>query len=212
MKIAIFGAGGLGREISCFIKLLNREKQSWELIGFFDDGLRKGSLNEYGEVLGGLDELNAWPEKLALSIAIGDPESIHLVAARIANPNITFPNIISPDLFVLDRDSFKLGKGNIITAKCIISCNVKIGSFNLLNGNVIVGHDVVIGSYNAIMPSVNISGEVEIGDCNFIGVSSSVLQRVKVGSRVRISAGSVVIRKTHDDSVYLGNPALKMKY
>lgn len=212
MKIAIFGAGGLGREISCLLKLLDSEKKSWDMIGFFDDGVRKGSQNEYGAVLGGMDELNAWTEKLALAIAIGDPKSIYSVVGRISNPKITFPNIISPDLLMHDQESFKSGKGNIIAAKCIISCNVKMGDFNLLNGNVIVGHDAVIGSYNAIMPSVNISGEVEIGDCNFLGVSSSVLQRVKVGNRVRISAGSVVIRKTQDDSMYLGNPAMKLKY
>ena len=59
--------------------------------------------------------------------------------------------------------------------------------------------------------SVNISGGVEIGDYNFMGVSSVILQQIKVGSGVRIGAGSIVIRKTQDNNLYIGNPAVRVK-
>ncbi|MBQ1739289.1 MAG: transferase, partial [Clostridiales bacterium] len=37
MKIAIYGAGGFGKEVACLIKRINDNGGDWELIGFFDD-------------------------------------------------------------------------------------------------------------------------------------------------------------------------------
>lgn len=49
--IAIYGAGGFGREIACLIMIINGslEQPEWNLIGFFDDGRHKGERNEYAE-------------------------------------------------------------------------------------------------------------------------------------------------------------------
>ena len=38
MIIAIYGAGGLGREIACVLKKINMVTPTWNLLGFFDDG------------------------------------------------------------------------------------------------------------------------------------------------------------------------------
>ena len=35
--IAIYGAGGLGREIACVLKKINMVTPTWNLLGFFDD-------------------------------------------------------------------------------------------------------------------------------------------------------------------------------
>lgn len=55
--IAIFGAGGFGREVACLIISINNhiecEDDHWNLIGFFDDVKEKGFKTEFGEVLGG---------------------------------------------------------------------------------------------------------------------------------------------------------------
>ena len=57
--IAIYGAGGFGREVACLIKRINEKEPTWNFIGFFDDNAElKGTRNEYGEVLGGMKELN----------------------------------------------------------------------------------------------------------------------------------------------------------
>ena len=42
-KIAIYGAGGFGREVACLLNKINEVKLTWELIGFFDDGLAIGT-------------------------------------------------------------------------------------------------------------------------------------------------------------------------
>lgn len=210
--IAIFGAGGFGREIACLINLINRENPAWNLIGFYDDNASLwGQEIGYGKVLGGIDALNSREAPLSIVVAIGVPQTLRIVVEKIKNPVIDFPNIIAPSVTFLDRVSVSMGKGNIICSSCLLSCNISLGDFNVLNGFIPVGHDTVIGNFNVIMPSTNISGGVNIGDENFLGVKSTVLQYVKIGNNVRVGAGSVVMRNTKDGNLYMGNPATKVK-
>ncbi len=37
MNIAIYGAGGFGKEVACLIDRINDNGGKWNLIGFFDD-------------------------------------------------------------------------------------------------------------------------------------------------------------------------------
>lgn len=210
--IAIYGAGGFGREIACLINKINEKKPEWKIIGFFDDGKQKGTRNEYGEILGGINEVNSYPEELALILAIGSPKIVAKIVQNIVSPKIYYPNIISPDTIFLDKDNMSMGQGNIICSGCLISCNVTIGSFNILNGFISVGHDTKIGDYNAIMPSVKISGEVTIGNKNFFGVNSVVLQQIGVGNNTVVGANSLILRKTKDGMTYIGTPASIIKY
>ncbi len=210
-EIAIFGAGGFGREIACLINIINKEKPTWNIVGFFDDNPSLwGRDIGYGKVLGGIDTLNRWDVSLSVVIAIGVPHTLRIIAEKIINPLVEFPNIVAPSVTFLDKESVSTGKGNIICSSCLISCNVTLGDFNILNGFIPVGHDTEIGSYNVIMPSTNISGGVSIGEENFLGVKSAVLQYVKIGKDVRVGAGSVVMRNTKDGNLYMGNPATKV--
>lgn len=206
--IAIYGAGGFGREVACLINLINRDKPAWNLIGFYDDNEELiGTNNEYGKVIGGIDQLNAYNAELAVAIAIGNPVIVKKIVENISNMNVTFPNLIAPDVVLMDKNNYSLGQGNIICSKCWISCNVHFGNFNILNVGVMVGHDAFFGNYNSLMPCVNISGEVTVGDENFFGVSSVVLQQKRIGNKTVIGGNSMIIKNTKDGRTYIGNPA-----
>ncbi len=209
-KIAIYGAGGFGREVACLINKINEKNPLWELVGFFDDGIAKGSKNEYGVVLGGIKDLNDYPESLSVAIAIALPKIKEKVHNNITNPRIDFPNIISTDIDYLDKDNISIGKGNIICRGCWLSCNVVIGDFNILNVNNSIGHDTKLGNYNSLMPNVNLSGEITINNRNYFGVGAIVLQQIKIGSDVTVGANSLILRKTKDGMTYIGNPAKVM--
>ena len=212
-NIAIYGAGGFGREIACLIRLINERKSEpeWNLIGFLDDNAELwGTKNEYGTVLGGADWLNEYTEQLAVAIAVGSPGAVSAITTRINNPQVTFPNLYAPSVTFLDKESLKIGQGNIFCTNCFISCNVQIGNFNLFNGYIPIGHDARIGDCNVVMPSCNISGGVVMGNGNFLGVQSVVLQYIKIGNNTRIGANSVIMRKTKDGYLYIGNPAKRV--
>lgn len=210
--IAIFGAGGFGREVACLINKINENKATWNLIGFFDDGIEKGKRNEYGEIMGGIDELNKVTKELSLVIAIANPKIQKIIFSKIDNIFVDFPNILAPDVLLLDKNTFKIGIGNIFSFNNIISCNVQIGSFNIFNWSNTIGHDVVIGDNNSFMPCVRISGEVSVGDNNFFGVGAVVLQQITIGDDTVIGANSLILRKTKNGMTYVGNPATIIKY
>ena len=213
-RIAIYGAGGLGREVAGGIQRINiGGKEQWQIVGFYDDRLPVGtSVSHYGKVLGGMDELNAVEEPLALAIAVGAPATRKRIFERITNPNITFPNLIAPSFRILDPSTFKIGQGNIIQDNCSVTCDVEIGNYNVFNGSNAMGHDVKVGDYNVLMPGVRLSGEVSVGNCNLLGVDSVVLQRVKIGSSVTLGAGSVLMTKPKDGNTYIGVPAKKFDF
>lgn len=209
--IAIYGFGGFGREIACLIKMINQIKPTWNLVGFFDDSVEAGTKNRFGSVLGGFEKMNTWGKPLNVVMAIASSAVLKSITQRVNNDMISFPNLIAPNTIIFDEESLKMGKGNVVFFGCRISCDVEIGDFNLANGAVSFGHDVSIGSYNVLSPSTRLSGNCSVGDENFFGVYSTLLQGVKVGNNVRIGAGSIVIRKTRDNSLYMGNPAKLVK-
>lgn len=212
--IAIFGAGGFGREVACLIKRINEKELTWNLIGFFDDNqeLKGKMISHYAPCLGGIDELNAYTKELAITIPIGNPQSVKKVYLSIKNDKIYFPNLIMTDFLMADVETFKIGKGNIIQGDCSVSCDVVFGNFNVLNGGIAFGHDAKVGSFNTFMPGTRISGEVQIGDENFFGLGSIVLQQIKIGNNVRLGAGSVMMTKPKDGNLYIGNPAAKFRF
>ena len=213
MNIAIYGAGGFGKEVACLIKRINANGGDWNLIGFFDDSKPEGMpVSSYGTVLGGMDLLSSYAEPLAIAIAINDNKAVRRIRESISNPNVTFPNLVDPSLFLVDGDTLKMGEGNVIQNDCMISCDVTIGNFNLINDHVVVGHDNVIGNFNGLMPAAHLSGGITIGDNNLLGVASVVLQGLTIGNGVTLGANSVLMTQPKDDSTYLGVPAMKFDF
>ena len=213
MKIAIYGAGGFGKEVACLIDRINANGGDWQLIGFFDDSKSPGmTVSRYGKVLGGMNALDAVNEPLAIAFAINDNKVVRRIRESITNANITFPNLIDPSLFLVDKLTVKMGVGNVIQNHCMISCDVTIGSFNLINDHVVVGHDNVIGDYNGLMPGAHLSGGITIGDNNLLGVASVVLQGMSIGNGVTLGANSVLMTQPRDNTTYLGVPARKFDF
>ena len=211
-KIAVFGAGGFGREIACLINRINLKKNIWNFIGYFDDDENLwGTENEYGKILGGSAMLNEWDEHIDVAIAVGTPRALKTIREKLYNDNICFPNVIDPSFEIIDENNYEIGEGNIIQRHSSISINVKIGNFNVFNGSDALGHDVVIGDYNVIMPAVRISGLVKIGNCNLFGVGSIVIQQMVIGDNVNLAPGSVLMAKTKKEGIYMGIPAKKFK-
>lgn len=211
--IAIYGAGGFGKEVACLITSINDSSAEvrWNIVGFLDDSVAVGTeVSHFGKVLGGLSVINSWDKPLSLVIAIGNVKVLNKLTSNIHNLNIDYPNLIHPSVNIADKDTFKIGRGNIIQRFSTASCNVTIGDFNILNSSVQIGHDVAIGNYNSFIPGVRISGDVNIGNGNFFGVGSIVLQQIKIGNAIKLGAGSVLMTKPKDGNLYMGNPAKKI--
>lgn len=213
-EIAIYGAGGLGREIACLIRRINdsSEQPIWKLIGFFDDGIEKGNELEYGTILGGFNELQMWDKEIHLVLAIAAPNTRSKIVNAITNGNVNYPTLIDPNCIFFDKNNFVAGIGNLICSGCQFSCDTEIGDFNIFNCFISVGHDTKINDYNSFMPGVRVSGEIRIGDYNMFGANSFIHQQVKIGNNVVIAPCSALLRKPKDGNTYYGIPATVMKF
>ena len=210
-KIAIFGAGGFGREVLEQIHDINNIENRFEIVGFFDDDQSKKEIHGY-PLLGGIEEINKWETDLGLVVAIGTPRIKKVIIERIKNLHISYPTIIHPSVMIGDRKYVKIGKGCIICPASIITTDVIIGDFVTLNLACTVGHDTTIKDYSAFMPTCNISGEVVIGESVYCGTGTKIINQKVVHDNVIIGAGAVVVKDIPANTVVAGVPARFLKY
>ena len=171
-KIAIYGAGGFGREMAGAINRINLAgKDQWEIVGFYDDNKPIGTeVSHYGKVLGGINELNAVTEPQALTIAVGNPSSRKRIFESITNQNISFPNIIAPSFKVLDPETFKIvGNFNVLMPGVHLSGEVSIGDCNLLGVDSVVLQQIKVGN-NITLGAGSVLMTKPKDNCTYIGV------------------------------------------
>lgn len=210
-KIAVFGAGGFGREVKMLIDQINAVNPQFEFVGFFDDGVTKGTAVNGFSVLGGTEELNKWVSPIAVVLAIGNPATKKKIVSKLSNQNISYPSLIHPTA-LLGADDVSIGEGCIICAYNVITVNVTIGNHVILNLACTVGHDTVIGDYSSFMPAINISGEVVLGEGVYGGTGAKIINQVEVGSYTVIGAGAVVAKSLPAHCTAVGIPAKPIKF
>lgn len=210
--IAIYGAGGFGREVLTLIEDLNHKDYSYRFVGFFDDSKQKGeSINGF-PVLGGMEDLNAWGDPICLALAIGDPVIKKKVFDGITNPNVSFPTLIHPSVMIGDRHFVEIEEGCIICGGVIITVNIIIRRFVILNLSCTVGHDTEIGAFASFMPTVNISGEVNIGEGVYVGTGAKIINQLSIGEWTVVGAGAVVAKSLPAHCTAVGVPAKPIKF
>ncbi len=205
--IAIYGAGGLGREMTLMIQQINKVSNQWNIIGFFDDGLMRHDKVDDWLVLGGLTEANGWNKKFGIVLAIADPHVRQKLSIQLINPQIHFPTLIHPSCNIGYEQRNVFGKGVILTANVVLTTNVKLEDFVIVNLATTIGHDVTIGKCSSIMPGCSISGNVQIGERNQIGTGARFLQNISIGDDSVVGAGAVVTKSFPAKSKLIGVPA-----
>lgn len=211
--LIILGTSGLAREMAMLVEQINAQTHRWEILGFVgESGCRTGKNLGIAPILGDDDWLLAEDFKADLVVGIGYPKVKARVLARCLEQGDRFcyPNLIHPKA-TLDFRRVELGRGNAITAGCVLTCDITIGDFNLFNLNTTVGHDACIGSFNVFNPGVNISGGVRIGDRVLIGTGAQILENVTIGSDAVVGAGAVVTKDVPEGETVVGVPAKPLK-
>jgi sugar O-acyltransferase (sialic acid O-acetyltransferase NeuD family) len=211
LKIAIIGAGGFGREVKTIIDAINKVEFRYDFSGYYDDGVAVGTVVNGFPVLGSIEDLNLVKEELCLVLAIGNPHTKRTILSKIKNNVLSFPNLIHPSVIISD-DFVVLGKGNIICAGTILTCNIKIEDFVILNLCCTVGHDTIIESYCSFMPSVNISGEVVVKRDVYVGTGAKIINQLEIGESVIVGSGAVVAKSLPSFCTAVGVPAKPIKF
>ena len=205
--IAIYGAGGLGREVLMLIRQINENRKEWDPIGFFDDQRPVGTMIDGVPVIGNIDWLNSLKEELFIVIAVAEPHIKLKMLQKITNRNIVFATLIHPSVQMAHYQNSNIGEGTIITAGNIITTGVNIGKHVIINLKNTIGHDAEIGDFVSIMPGCNISGNVRIEECVFIGTAAGIINGVRIARNSKVGIGSVVLQDTREGETVFGVPA-----
>lgn len=210
-NIVIVGAGGFGREVKIIIDDINKVNPEYKFLGFYDDNIEKNLKVNGFPILGTINDLNNLKEQTFVAFGIGEPKTKMNLVKLLNNENLQFPTLIHPSS-VISNDEVNIGKGTIICAGNIITCNIQIQDFVTINLMCTVGHDTLIKNYCSFMPSVNISGEVEIHECVYVGTGAKIINRLQIGKNTIIGAGAVVSKSLPENCTAVGIPAKPIKF
>lgn len=210
-ELVLYGAGGMGAEISFLVEQINRVQPTYHLLGFVVDSeyYRENVFINGYPLLGDAKWLLEHKDEVVCTCAIGNPAARHKVQESMEVQGVRFETLIHPTAAI--NPSSAIGAGSVIGRSCGVSDNVQIGKGCFMNGPVVsVGHDVKIGNYTILMPKVQISGHCRIGNEVMVGGCSFINPHIKVEDKAVIAPGSVVFGRVKAETHVLGNPAHKI--
>jgi sugar O-acyltransferase (sialic acid O-acetyltransferase NeuD family) len=195
-RIAVYGAGGLGREIRGMVEDKSTGQPQLEFAGYIDDGFKAQPATDMDSI-----------DDIVVAVAL--PGSRKKIVTGLSSSRYPFNPLIHSS--VQPRSSIKIGRGCILCAGVRLTVDVSIGSFVIINLNATIGHDVKLADFVSVMPGVNISGNVSVGEGAFIGSGATILQGLSIGKGAVVGAGAVVTKDVAPGITVVGVPARPMK-
>jgi sugar O-acyltransferase (sialic acid O-acetyltransferase NeuD family) len=209
--LAIFGAGGLGREVLVLVHQINEQRPTWRLTGFYDD-VRPAPDTLHGlPYLGTTNDLNATPSPLHVAVAVGNSQSRAAVVRQLTAPALSFATLIHPGVACAPYQHLQIGAGCIISQGCILTTDIVLGQHVLLNLGCTVGHDALLEDFCSLMPHANIGGAAHLETGVYLGTNATVINQVRVGAHTIVGAGAVAVRDLPAHCTAVGVPAQVIK-
>nr|WP_255463728.1 NeuD/PglB/VioB family sugar acetyltransferase [Pantoea formicae] len=205
VKLAIYGAGGMGREVLILARQIHQDSPRWDDIVFIDDIAP-------GRVLKGVPVMSfeqAIAEPIEVAIAVGEPALRAKLANKVREQGISLATLIHPDIVV--SDCTRIGAGCVLAKGVFLSCDVTLGENSCMQAFSSVGHDAYIGNDVVISTYVTTGGNVKVHDRVFIGMSAVIQEKVNVGADTIIGMGAAVFNDIAASMIALGNPARVMR-
>lgn len=210
MQVAVYGAGGFGREVAWLVEACNTPQAPQATVCFIED-----NPTFYGRVINDLpvlslaDARERFPDAL-VACGIGSPQVRQKVVAKTAAVGFHFATLIHPRV---ERSRWiEIGDGAVICAGNILTVNIQLGCQVQINLDCTVGHDVIMGDYTTLAPGVHVSGWVHFGQRVYVGTGAAIINGTEdaplvIGDDVVIGAGAVVTRSVPPGITVVGVPA-----
>lgn len=207
--LAIYGAGGLATEVYLLAQQINEKQKRWKKYVFIEDDLSKKALK--GNPVVDFETIKNSYDRNSLEcvIAIGEPQTRKEIFKRLINDNFNLTTLIHPNVYI--NENIEIGKGSIVNANCLLTCDIKIGENVYIQPNAILGHGSIIDDNCLISSGVIIAGNCHIHERTYIGLNVPIKENTNIGCDVIVGMGSVVFNDLSDNVIALGNPARPMK-
>ena len=209
MKLAIYGSGGLGREVFFLAETVMRHSSPYSELLFIDDTKPAGyfcsramcPFDDFAEKYS--------PEDTHVVIAVGEPAQRKILAEKIAAAHYRLGRLISPDL--QQSSDIEIGAGCLVFPGSILLPGVTIGENTVLQSGIVLTHDDRIGRNSVLSPRAVLGGAVSVGDNCYIGLAAAIRDHVSIGTDCIVGMGAVVTGNVEANSVVAGNPARKIR-
>ena len=187
---------------------------SYNIIGFIDDNVdNKFVIIEKKKILNRNKDLTELIKKKNVMgiITFGDNFLRKQIFSKVhkINKNFKWEKLISKQSLI--SKNAVIEQGSIIMPGVIINCYSRIGQMCLINTGSIIEHDNYFKDFSSAGPGVTTSGNVIVDELSHLGTGSVVIHDITIGKNTILGANSVAIKSLDSDSVYVGNPAKKIK-
>lgn len=209
-KLIIFGTSYL--DVIKVVDAINREKPTWEVLGFINDleEFQGRSFLDY-PVLGTRDIIERYCDRKDVYFINNISRTTadrFAVGSLMDSYGCRYANLIHPRI---DTKYSEIGTGCIMPEGTTIGGQTIIGDHVLTRLNTTVSHDVEIGNYVYIGPGATVSGNAKVRDRVLIGAGATILFNRTVGEDSTVGAGAVVTKDVAPGVTVVGNPARQMK-
>lgn len=209
-KIAIYGAGGFGREVLQIILDINERQLEWDFKGFVVDPEFATQSDVSGYPVHDVTQwLDANPDAF-VAVAIGSSADRMKAVSRVSGwGHQNFATLLHPCAWV--GRGVEIGRGSIICAGCQITTDIKINDHVHINIGTTIGHDAELREYVTTNPNVSISGGAILEAGVEVGTGSVVLPGRRIGCWSILGAGTVVTSDIENNATAVGVPAKVIK-
>lgn len=191
----------MAREILNIYKRLGKLE---DVGGFIEENCKRQGSKLHGKETMDASIIDTLPENSTFIGAMGSPERRRWIE-EIEQRRFEFDTLIHPSAVM--GDFVNVGKGCIVCAGVVLTCDIEIGRHSIINIGATISHDSVIGDFVTVAPGVRMGGYVSIGDGCWIGIGATIIDRISIGSGSFVGAGAVVTKDIPENVLAAGVPA-----
>jgi acetyltransferase EpsM len=211
-RIVIIGGPGDGVVVAQTVRDLAKAGREVSLFGFLNDRLERGEHVFGAPVLGTLQTWQQLPQDVCFVPAL------HKVCEMVSRaklilglgiPDHRWASVVHPTACV--ADDISIGCGSFIASHVTIQPGAGVGKFVSVRAGANIGHDALVADFAYIGPNATLSGRARLEEGAHLAPNAAVMDAVVVGKYSVVGLGSAVMKNVEEFSVYLGNPARRLR-
>ena len=203
MRVAVAGAGGMGREALAWLR---DARPDVDPVAFYvaDAAERPTGVDvalAVVDAIAGITQLGVD----AVVLGIGAGARRRAVADELTDAGVPLLSVGHPTAF--SGPGVAVGDGAVVAPGVVLTRDVTVGRGAIVNYRAAVGHDCTVGDFAFVGPGAVLTGDVRVGALAMIGAGAVVLPGRSVGDSATVGAGAVVTRDVRRGTVVVGCPA-----